>query len=60
MQALQLTLFTSKKIICREKNPKQLKNARKALSEGAKYVENNKKETAKLAFEQLKLPEKTH
>ncbi|HDR7260815.1 MULTISPECIES: ABC transporter substrate-binding protein [Bacillus cereus group] len=41
-----------------EKNPKAVENTLKALSEGIKYVDNNKKETAKLAFEQLKLPEK--
>ncbi|MED1472790.1 ABC transporter substrate-binding protein [Bacillus salipaludis] len=40
-----------------EKNPKAVENALKALSEGIDYVDHNKKETAKLAFEQLKLPE---
>jgi ABC-type nitrate/sulfonate/bicarbonate transport system substrate-binding protein len=40
-----------------EKNPKAVENAIKALSEGINYVDHNKKETAKLAFEQLKLPE---
>ncbi|HZH60075.1 MAG TPA: ABC transporter substrate-binding protein [Metabacillus sp.] len=40
-----------------EKNPKAIENALKALNEGIVYVEGHKAETAKLAFEQLKVPE---
>lgn len=40
-----------------EDNPKAVENALKALNEGVKYVQDHKEETAKLAFEQLKLPE---
>ncbi|MEH7481886.1 ABC transporter substrate-binding protein [Neobacillus drentensis] len=40
-----------------EDNPKVVENALKALNEGIHYVQNNREETAKLAFEQLKLPE---
>ncbi|HDR4571482.1 ABC transporter substrate-binding protein [Bacillus cytotoxicus] len=40
-----------------EKHPEAVENILKALSEGIQYVKNNKQETAKLAFEQLKLPE---
>lgn len=40
-----------------EKNPESLEHALKALSEGVDYVDGHKEETAKLAFEQLKIPE---
>ncbi|MDR4945420.1 ABC transporter substrate-binding protein [Neobacillus cucumis] len=40
-----------------EENPKAVENALKALNEGVQYVQNHKEDTAKLAFEQLKLPE---
>ncbi len=46
----------AKKALVKE-NPKAVENALKALNEGVQYVQNHKEETAKLAFEQLKLPE---
>src|SRR3954471_19297232 len=39
-----------------EQNPKAIENALKALNEGIEYVKSNKEDTAKLAFEQLKIP----
>src|SRR3954468_6979615 len=40
-----------------EQNPKAIENVLKALNEGIDYVKGNKEDTAKLAFEQLKIPE---
>jgi ABC-type nitrate/sulfonate/bicarbonate transport system substrate-binding protein len=40
-----------------EQNPEAIENILKALNEGIDYVKNNKEDTAKLAFEQLKVPE---
>ncbi len=40
-----------------EQNSQAIENVLKALNEGINYVKNNKEDTAKLAFEQLKVPE---
>src|SRR3954470_8840952 len=39
-----------------EQNPQAIENTLKALNEGIQYVKSNKEDTAKLAFEQLKIP----
>lgn len=39
-----------------EQNPEAIANLFKALNEGIDYVKGNKEDTAKLAFEQLKIP----
>jgi sulfonate transport system substrate-binding protein len=39
-----------------EQNPQAIENTLKALNEGIQYVKGNKEDTAKLAFEQLKIP----
>jgi len=40
-----------------EKNPKAVENTLKAINEGIEYVNGHQQDAAKLAFEQLKLPE---
>jgi ABC-type nitrate/sulfonate/bicarbonate transport system substrate-binding protein len=40
-----------------EENPEAIENVLKALNDGIEYVKNNKEDTAKIAFEQLKVPE---
>ena len=40
-----------------EQNPTSVKNVLKALNKGIEFATNNKKDAAKIAFKQLKLPE---
>ncbi|MDQ0224000.1 sulfonate ABC transporter substrate-binding protein [Bacillus sp. 7586-K] len=53
--SINLYLLANKSYVT--KNPKNIENVLKALSEGIEYIQSNKKEAAKIAYKQIKLPE---